>query len=123
MIVTQTARSGKSFPLLNSSPFNPANLHRDTGDSGQPDTPLQIKAYRLTAGPWWACVDTFTGRSFGGRYSAREVDYIAAEFRDWPPKPIPPGVFGHVAEAAIRQSQGFCHIPSDKRDRWVGGAA
>jgi hypothetical protein len=32
-------------------------------------------------------------------------------------------VFELVAEAAIRQSQGFCHIPTDKRDRWVGGVA
>ena len=36
---------------------------------------------------------------------------------------IPPCVLGRVAEQAIRDTQGFCHISTDKSDRWLGGVA
>jgi hypothetical protein len=65
-----------------------------------PDCPLRIVAYALTPGPWYAVIDTATGRSFGGRYSAREVDYITARFRSWV-GPIEPRDFGAVAARAI----------------------
>ena len=35
----------------------------------------------------------------------------------------PPCVLGRVAEQAIRDTQGFCHISTDKSDRWLGGVA
>ena len=86
---------------------NPHYLHEDTGDSltkARPDAPLKIGPYRLTPGPWYACIDSYTERSFGGRYTAREVDHIAAHFRDWP-RAISPGQFELVAEVAIAASR------------------
>ena len=65
-----------------------------------PDCPLRVEPYPLSPGPWYAVIDTATGRSFGGRYSPAEVDFIAASFKDWI-GPIEPRDFGAVAARAI----------------------
>jgi hypothetical protein len=66
----------------------------------QPDSPLRIEPYKLSKGPWYCCIDTFTGKSFGGRYTAAEVDIICKAFRSYQGQ-ISPQHFGAVAEMAV----------------------
>ena len=79
------------------------NPHRTTVDSVRvgSDRPLRIEPYALSPPGWWCCIDTATGRSFGGRYTPRECAFIVSRFRDWR-GPITPRDFGAVAEDAIR---------------------
>ena len=97
--------------FIGNSPDYTPNLHRGYGDSltkARPDAPLRIEPDRLYYGPGqrWRYIDSYGDRSFAGSFTGAEVDYIAAEFRDWPPRPIPPGVFGTVAERAIAAGRG-----------------
>jgi hypothetical protein len=74
-----------------------------------PDSPLRVEPYPLGGGPWWRFVDTYTGRSFAGRFNAVEVDFIVRVFRTWV-GPIDPRDFGVIAARAIE----ICHTESQE---------
>lgn len=73
------------------------------------DSPLRVEPYLLAPGPWWCFSETYTGRSFAGRFNAVEVDFIVRVFRTWV-GPIDPRDFGAVAARAIE----ICHTESQE---------